>query len=362
MLTSPRMYRLLPLAALLLLSIVPTVTEVVNSISDCAEYFLQNPPRIPGILEGGNILDQNRYKPICQTWNNQRRFVTLYDTDNKIPVFSAYKYRGTNSKRPKNEPWKIEPQLESESGDNNMKYSSKNEIYDKQAGDTDYLRKGYDRGHLFPCSYASTKDDKKSTFTLTNAVPQERKFNQGSWKRMETCIKFVLDKYCHNNNGVIEGFLVTGAKPGTRKMSNKVNVPSMLWSAFCCFSYSESRWLASAHWGQNVQDGSKHLLETKTLAELHQELNSEFEVFPGTQCPLHTTVTQLNPKLCTCPSPSTTIAKSRRRAFEESLRSVKRITKRKRKYIFRSPCRSPLSCGGNRKRGYKYPSHRSASC
>ncbi|XP_068564196.1 endonuclease domain-containing 1 protein-like [Cebidichthys violaceus] len=237
------MYRLLPLAALLLLlSIAPTGTEVVTSMADCAEFFLQQtPPDIPGILEGGNILNQNRYKPICQTFNNIRRFVTLYDTENKIPVFSAYKYREIQSTgRPKNEIWKIEPQLEN-IPNKNMRASSK-PSYNHQASKTDYTEryeKWYDRGHLFPCSYASSKDDKVSTYTLTNIVPQAGTFNKGSWNRMEKCIKCVLDEYCTNSNGVIEGFLVTGAEPGTQKISDKVNIPSMLWSAFCCFSHNK---------------------------------------------------------------------------------------------------------------------------
>lgn len=103
---------LLAFAALLRLSITPTAAEVMGSISDCAEFFLQDtPPCIPGVLEGGRNLNQNRYKTICQTWKNKRRFVTLYDTNNKIPVFSACKYKRPDaSPRPKTK-WKVEPQV-----------------------------------------------------------------------------------------------------------------------------------------------------------------------------------------------------------------------------------------------------------
>uniref|UniRef100_A0A3B4F7K4 Uncharacterized protein n=1 Tax=Pundamilia nyererei TaxID=303518 RepID=A0A3B4F7K4_9CICH len=105
------MHHLLPLAILLLLSIIPTETEVVASVKECNTFFLdKTPPNIPQILEGGNILDQNRYKVICQTFSNTTTFVTLYDTKNKIPVFSAAKYRGRpGGKRPKIN-WMIEPQ------------------------------------------------------------------------------------------------------------------------------------------------------------------------------------------------------------------------------------------------------------
>ncbi|XP_034005905.1 endonuclease domain-containing 1 protein-like [Trematomus bernacchii] len=308
-----KMWSIPPLAALLLLSIVPTGSKVVDSMSECAEFLLnETPPNVPGILEGGNIQDQNRYKPICQTFRGIKRYVTLYDTKNKIPVFSASKYIGTNSTRPREKKdWKIEPQLEDIRDDENMMMDVNGSTYNKQAVDSDYInhytKRGFDRGHLFPCSYASTVDDKNSTFTLTNIVPQNGFFNKGSWNKMEICIKCVLDEYCINNNNIKEGFLVIGAQPGNNIISNKVNVPSMLWSAFCCYSHSENRWLASAHWGPNI-DGREYL-QTKTLAELHSELSTGFEVFPQSQCPLHTTVTEFYPKLnagkkqCQCPPP-----------------------------------------------------------
>ncbi|XP_049922831.1 uncharacterized protein LOC126403969 isoform X1 [Epinephelus moara] len=305
--TPPKTWCLLPLAVLLFLSIVLTVAEVVKSVSDCDQFFLEEtPPQVPGILEGGRILNQNRYKPICQTFENERRFVTLYDIRNKIPVFSAYKYKGGVGNRPSND-WKIEPQLEEEEEDENMMLVDKNKTYIHQAGNIDYRRNGvFDRGHLFPSSHAFNRSDKKSTFTLTNIVPQAARFNQGSWNKMEMCIKCVMDKYCRNSNNITEGFVVTGAQPSNNNiLKNRINIPSMLWSAFCCYSSNMRTWLASAHWGDNVTPKNKYL-ETETLEELHQELrtaDSEFKVFPGTQCPLHTTVTEFYPgiKDCQCP-------------------------------------------------------------
>nr|XP_020442301.1 endonuclease domain-containing 1 protein-like [Monopterus albus] len=289
----------LPLAALLLLmSVVPIGAEVVKSISDCDQFFLQaTPPQVPGILVDGIILNQTQYKLICQTFMNERRFVTLYDTASKIPVFSANKYRGGNGNRP-DTPWKTEPQvffliirnmtkylesyvlattnLENGNDDKNMRDDT-NMTYIYQAGDYDYKdNQTFDRGHLFPSSYAFSENDKDSTFTLTNAVPQAATFNQGSWRRMENCIKCVMDKYCFNNSGVTEGFVVTGAQPSIRDtLSNRVNIPSMLWSAFCCYSQNVSKWLASAYWGDNVADQSQsENLQTKTLAELNTKLSS----------------------------------------------------------------------------------------
>ncbi|XP_026179531.1 endonuclease domain-containing 1 protein-like isoform X2 [Mastacembelus armatus] len=303
------MWCLRPLSVLLLLSTVPTGSEVVHSMSDCSEFLLhKSPPNIPGILEDGNILDVKRYKPICQTYVDERRFVTLYDTENKIPVFSAYKYRGDGGSKP-NVNWKIEPQLEDRQGDRNMGCEKRRINYSHQAQDKDYTNEeNFDRGHLFPCSYAFSKDDKISTFTLTNIVPQAGTFNNGSWNRMENCIKCVMDKYCKNKNGVLEGFVVIGAQPNNNnnKLKNKVNIPKMLWSAFCCYSGEKKKWLASAHWGKNIADSaSDKYMQTKTFEQLYDELG--IGVFRSKYCPWKETVAGLYQRLneanpdCKCP-------------------------------------------------------------
>uniref|UniRef100_A0A3Q1IH61 Endonuclease domain-containing 1 protein-like n=1 Tax=Anabas testudineus TaxID=64144 RepID=A0A3Q1IH61_ANATE len=267
------MWCLLPLAVLLLLSISPTETEVVQSMSKCVGFLLdETPPQVTGILNNSRILNQNRYKIICQTHNNTRRFLTLYDTTNKIPVFSAYKYRGgkdNHTGRP-NSDWKMEPQV--------RKY--------RQASNDDYKNtSNYDRGHLFPSSYGFDKSDKVSTFTLTNVVPQAKSFNQGSWSRMEQEVKKTMDDLCYNNNDKLEAYVMTGAQPSQgNKLKNRVNVPSMLWTAFCCYSHRNDKWIASAYSRDNVPDKAKDHINTKTLQELYNELNKTLVVFPGSKC------------------------------------------------------------------------------
>ncbi|XP_024144190.1 endonuclease domain-containing 1 protein [Oryzias melastigma] len=294
----------------------PTETEVVKSVSDCSDFLLdQTPPQIPNILKNGKILDQNRYKPICQTYQNTRTFLTLYDTTERIPVFSAIKFviDENPGKRPRNKKWMIEPQLENESADKNMRKDNRKQgTYNHQASNSDYKNITiFNRGHVCPSTHASSQTAKTSTFTLTNIVPQVQSFNGGSWEKMETCTKCFMDTYCKNNNGATEGFVVTGAKPGNNKLKDHVNIPSMMWSAFCCYSNNEKVWLAGAHWGENVPEESKDkYLQTKTLKELYQEFGTQeedFNVFPGTKCPLETTVTKFYPNLdmsCKCPPPT----------------------------------------------------------
>uniref|UniRef100_A0A669E3D3 Uncharacterized protein n=1 Tax=Oreochromis niloticus TaxID=8128 RepID=A0A669E3D3_ORENI len=295
--TSAMMQHLLPLAAILLLSIIPAETEVVASVEHCNKFFLQQtPPHIPGILEGRIIQDRTRYKWICQTLHNNRTFVTLYDTKNKIPVFSAAKYkREGGGRRPRTE-WMIEPQLEDMGDKPNMRKSKVKITYKHQAGFQDYKNnQGFDKGHLFPSSYASTDIGKRSTFTLTNIVPQNKYFNSGRWNKMENCVKCILDEYCNS-----KGFVIIGAQPSGNSLNRKINIPSVLWSAFCCYSEKQGSWLASAHWGENVDDRPKNL-KTMNLGKLKRTLR--IEPFPETQCPPDTTVTHLYsdlPSNCNC--------------------------------------------------------------
>lgn len=73
--------------------------------------------------------------------------------------------------------------------------------YINQATNKDYEGDtNYNRGHLFPSCHAYNEDDKKSTFTLTNIVPQAISFNSGRWRKMEICVACVMKKYCSNNN------------------------------------------------------------------------------------------------------------------------------------------------------------------
>ncbi|KAE8279453.1 hypothetical protein D5F01_LYC23042 [Larimichthys crocea] len=268
------------LAAFLFLAIVPTLAKVVQSASECKGYE-PTPPEIPGILEGGVSKNNNRYRIICQTYNGVQRYLTVYDIENRIPVFSAYEYKGSEGDRP-GVPWKIEPQLElgTNLGDNMMKEDS-NINYNNQAVDKDYekaeKKKGqkvikYDRGHLFPANHASDQDELESTFTLTNAVPQDSNFNRGRWSQMEQCMKCIMDYFISAHN--FKCFVVVGAKPGNTKLNDnnniakkKVNIPSMMWSAFRCGN-GES----GAYWDENIERDPPVPMERNTVQQLQDEL------------------------------------------------------------------------------------------
>lgn len=58
---------------------------------------------------------------------------------------------------------------------------------------TDFIKSGYDRGHLVPAANAWTQEDMDETFYLSNVSPQVgRGFNRGYWRRFEWYIRRVL--------------------------------------------------------------------------------------------------------------------------------------------------------------------------
>uniref|UniRef100_A0A8C3U3N7 ENDD1 protein n=1 Tax=Catharus ustulatus TaxID=91951 RepID=A0A8C3U3N7_CATUS len=207
-------------------------SEVVNNfINPCVQFFYaQTPP-------GGGIRPVNAAR-ICQVYQNQYRFVTLYDRTNRIPVYSAYIYQPGPGNRYNS--WFVEPQLINQKYRKDMdeeiaiiqQYKiNSTVIAQSQAIDKDYSgAPGLDRGHLCPSGH-QTGIDKTATFTLTNIVPQYMGLNQGAWHDYEEIT--MRDK----TRGCDTTYVITGAVPGNRSISNgRVNIPSHIWSAACCLN------------------------------------------------------------------------------------------------------------------------------
>ncbi|KAI5086643.1 endonuclease domain-containing 1 protein-like, partial [Silurus meridionalis] len=140
-----------------------SLAEVVQNFakSNCSEYFIKTPK---GEVITPTVFTRNNYKQICQHFGDRHRYATLYDTNNRIPVYSAYTFVG-DINNVRYEEWKNEPQLESSSYNDDMKKitDAEMDVYYNQAVNRDYAESQrhtippivYTRGHVFPNQFAS---------------------------------------------------------------------------------------------------------------------------------------------------------------------------------------------------------------
>ncbi|XP_055771030.1 endonuclease domain-containing 1 protein-like, partial [Salvelinus fontinalis] len=265
--------------------------EKFSDVPQCNKFFMEGTtPNLPGILFGGKVQDQNRnrYKLICQKYRNIYMFATLYDTTNRIPVFSAYTFTGVGSSGKRPDKWMIEPQLDG-GEEPVMSLETQGVIYTHQAVNQDYdidgKNKKVNKGHMFPKSFAHQPVNQDSTFTLTNSVPQVKSFNEGSWGTMECKVRKIILKQCLDNTGKPKAYVVTGAVPSkSNTLNNRVNIPDIMWTAFCCYNNKKKEWMAQAHWGVNQEELKKPVLNPHPLSDLYDMLKHHYpgdvQLFP----------------------------------------------------------------------------------
>ncbi|XP_038009529.1 endonuclease domain-containing 1 protein-like [Motacilla alba alba] len=142
------------------------------------------------------------------------------------------------------------------------------EIQKSQAVNADYKDlKGLNHGHLCPTGHMDTKEGKRATFTLTNAVPQDIILNNGRWSNYEFQMMIKETKGCTST------YVITGAVPGNTYISNKrVNVPSHIWSAACCLVDEEP---ADA-WGA-IAENDKNEVVVLRLGDLEKRLTELYK-------------------------------------------------------------------------------------
>ncbi|XP_017572789.1 endonuclease domain-containing 1 protein-like [Pygocentrus nattereri] len=257
---------------LLLLAFSGCSSEVVPDFTEtCPEFFAMP----GGTLFPPTIFTGNNYKQICQKREDTHEFATLYDTENRIPVYSAYRFEGIkHCKRQKI--WYIEPQLEA-LGPNMASESSKLKIQNQATGE-DYKNSGYDRGHLAPVYHSRSQSCSHATFTLTNTAPQNSSFNQDQWRITEEAVAQTLNSTCLPNSA----YIVTGVVPGPDKIKNRVCIPSHFWTAYCCLDNNQQVIDSHGFLGENINDPVQNM----TIRDLEGKLTDlygkgAFHIFGG---------------------------------------------------------------------------------
>jgi endonuclease G len=101
-----------------------------------------------------------------------------------------------------------------------------------QARHADYTNTGFDRGHLCPSDDRdSTAEENKTTFILTNIIPQAPQHNRQVWKNLEDYCRGLLTQ--GNELYIIAGTWGKGGEGDNGKAtsiaSSKLTVPAALW-------------------------------------------------------------------------------------------------------------------------------------
>ncbi|XP_051783324.1 endonuclease domain-containing 1 protein-like isoform X2 [Erpetoichthys calabaricus] len=206
---------------------------------------------------------------ICQTYKNKVHFATMYDRENRIPIYSAYKYE-SGGPRPYGT-WYLEPQLADQTKDKNMMEETKElteKLKESQAVSEDYKSiYFYDRGHLSPSVHHKDEDSKEATFTLTNVVPQFAALNNGKWgiyesEKMKTFV---------NENKCAKTYVIVGVTRGD-KIKNRINKPSHLWTVACCVDQNERPMKFFGY----IAENDKNEVESISLEDLQKKLKEAF--------------------------------------------------------------------------------------
>lgn len=98
---------------------------------------------------------------------------------------------------------------------------------DDRAWLSDYVRSGYDRGHMTPSGDMPDPAAQQQSFSLANVVPQAPALNRGVWEGIESAVRHLAER---------EGslYVVTGpAFQGTQlqALKGRVLVPTATWKA-----------------------------------------------------------------------------------------------------------------------------------
>ncbi|XP_062278072.1 endonuclease domain-containing 1 protein-like [Scomber scombrus] len=262
---------------LLALGYLATAEVLPSSFQKCNNFFLKKqPPTGPA---------GPQYKKICQKRDPAAgyEFATLYDTNLRIPIYSAYEFQ---SKGSCSRTWYIEPQLDDPTKGPEMVSEdkvTKPPRGDNQALNGDYPGTDYVKGHLVPVRHRNAQACSEATFTLTNVAPQNRKFNQGAWSTQKGKVSDDLTDNCLNRG--FHAYIVTGVVPGNNPPINgRVNIPDYFWSAYCCVNNNNVHQLSGAYYGKN---DITNTVATTTVANLNAMLQgvygTGFSVF-GNNC------------------------------------------------------------------------------
>lgn len=132
----------------------------------------------------------------------------------------------------------------------------------------DYVRSGYDRGHLAPAGDMPSGPAQAQSFSLANIVPQDRAMNRGLWSDIEESVRRLAIR--RGSLYVVTGAIFSGAS--VRQIGGGVLVPTQMFKAL----YDPVRGEAGAYLAQNAD-----VRDWRAVSIADLQASAGIDVFPG---------------------------------------------------------------------------------
>ncbi len=139
---------------------------------------------------------------------------------------------------------------------------------DDRASLADYVRSGYDRGHLAPAGDMPSAAAQAESFSLANIVPQNRALNRGLWAAIEESVRRLATE--RGEIFVVTGPVFEGRSVGAIK--GRVLVPTQLFKAI----YDPRTGEAGAYLAPNKAGAEWRAVPLTTLRDI-----AGLDVFPA---------------------------------------------------------------------------------
>lgn len=139
--------------------------------------------------------------------------------------------------------------------------------YDDRAELKDYVRSGFDRGHMAPSGDMPTKSAQHESFSLANIIPQNPNNNQNLWEGIEEATRTLADK--DGEVYVVTGPIFEGSS--LERINRRVLVPTFVFKAI----YDPARRAAAAYVTPNAPG-----MEYQTMSITDLEKRTGINLFP----------------------------------------------------------------------------------
>lgn len=124
----------------------------------------------------------------------------------------------------------------------------------------DFVRSGFDRGHMTPSGDMPTPEAQQQSFSLANMVPQAPVLNRGAWERIESAVRRLARR--EGELYLVTGPVFEGA--GLQAMHGRVLVPTSTFKAI----YDPAQGAAGAYVCTNTNEPQCRVVSVADLAAM----------------------------------------------------------------------------------------------